>query len=86
MDSLFYARYKGLNIVKQENEGLVTYPGSVNSPYEMFKLGDLSIYMLKCLIFVQGLTAANDKDIWCRIFIIMGQEPEIELQKVTKEC
>ena len=85
-DSLFHTRYKCLNIVKQENEDFVTYAGNVNSQYELFKLGDLSIDMFKCLIFVQRLTAVKDKDIRSRILTMIEQDPEIRLQKVTEEC
>ena len=42
-DSLFYTRYKCLNIVKQENEDFMTYADNANSQCELFKLGDFSI-------------------------------------------
>ena len=54
-DSFFYTRYKCLNIVKQENEDFVTHAANVNSQCELFKLGDLSVDMFKCLTFIQGL-------------------------------
>ena len=42
--------------------------------------------MFKCYIFNQGLTAPRDKDLWSRILSIIEQDPEMNLQKVTKEC
>ena len=50
-DSLFHTLHKGLDLIKQENDDFVTYAGNVNSQCELFKLGDLSINMFKCLIF-----------------------------------
>ena len=64
----------------------MTYAGNVNSRCELFKLGDLSIGMFKCLIFVQGLTAVKNKDIRSRILTMMEQDPEITQQKATEEC
>ena len=85
-NSLFYTRYKGLNIIKQENEHFVSYAGTVNSQSELFKINEISKNMFKCLIFVQGLTAPKDKDIRSRISTIIEQDPEITLQNVTEEC
>ena len=64
----------------------MTYASNVNSQCELFRLGNLSIDMFRCLIFVQGLTAAKDKDIRSRILTIMEQDSEIMLQQVTEEC
>lgn len=83
--SLFHIRHKCLNIVKQENEDFVTYAGNVNTQCELLKLGDLSVNIFKCLIIIQGLTVAKDKDIRSRILTIMEEHPEIMLQKVTEE-
>lgn len=85
-DSLFYTRYKCLNITKQEDEDFITYAGKVNAHCESFNLKDLKEDMFKSLIFVQGLTASKDKDIRSRILSIMNQDTEITLQKVTEEC
>ena len=63
----------------------MTYTGNVNSQRELNKLGDLSIDMFKCLIFVQGLTALKDKDIRSKILTMVEQDPEIMLQKLTEE-
>ena len=85
-DSLFHTRYKCLNTQKEETDDIVTYAGKVNALCELFKLKDLSVDMFKCYIFVQGLTAPRDKDLRSRILSIMEQDPEMNLQKVTKEC
>ena len=82
--SLFYTRYKCLNIIKQENEGFI-FLRMVNSQCELFKINEISKDMFKCLIFVQGLTAPKDSYSF-QILIIMKQDPEITLQKVTEEC
>ena len=75
--NLFHKRYQSLNIVKPENEDFVTYAGNVNSQCALFELGNLSENMFKCLIFMQGLTAAKDEFICSRILTIMEQDPEI---------
>ena len=74
-DSLFHTWYKCLNIIKQENEDFVTYAGNVNFQFELFKFGNLSIDMFKCLIFIQGLTVMKDKDIRCRILTMIEKNP-----------
>ena len=79
-DSLFHTWYKCLNIIKQEDDDFVNYAGMVNTQCEAFKLKELSCDMFKCLIFVQGLTAPNDKEIRSRILTIMEQDPNIALQ------
>ena len=48
LEGQFHTRYKYLNIVKQENEDCDLCKQS-----ELLRLGDLSISMFKCLIFVQ---------------------------------
>ena len=58
----------------------------MNSQYELFKLGDLSIDRFKRLIFVQGLTAVKDKDVRSGILTMIEQDSEITLQKVTGVC
>ncbi len=82
---MFLTKYKCLNFVKQENEDFVTYEGNVNSQCELFKLGDLSINMYKCLTFTQGFTVAKGKDTRSRILTITKQDPEITPQKVNEE-
>ena len=71
-----------MNIEKVEIEDFVTYAGNVNSQCDLFKSGNWLVDMFECLIFVQGLTAAKDKEIVSRILIIMDQDPEITQRKV----
>ena len=59
----------------------MTCAGNINFHWELFKLGELSIDMFKCLAVVQGLTTVKDKDIRSRIL-----NSEITLHKVTEEC
>ena len=82
----FYFRYNCFNLRKQEDQYFVGFAGNVNQQCERFNLKDLSIDMLKCLVFVLGLTANRDKDIRWRIFNKMEQDPDITLQKITEEC
>ena len=61
----------------------MTCAGNVNSQFE---LGDLSVDMFKCLIFVQGLTAVKNKYIRSRILTMIEQNPKVTLQKLSGEC
>ena len=70
-DSLFYTRYKCLNIIKDS----VAYTGKVNAQCERFK----------CLIFLHDLTSNKDKVIRSKILTMLEQDTEITLQKVSEE-
>ena len=83
---LFHTQYKCFNIVKQEGEDFISYTGKVNSQCELFKIKEIVEDMFKCLIFIQGLMAAKDKEIRSWILSIMEQNTEITWQKVTEEC
>ena len=47
-NNLFHTRYKCLNIIKLENEELVSYAVSVKSQCELFKINDVSKDIFKC--------------------------------------
>ena len=81
-DSLFHTRYKCLNIIKEDDEDFVAYPGKINAQCERFKLKDLKEDMFKCLI----LTSNKDKVIRSKILTMLKQDTEITLQKVSEEC
>lgn len=85
-NSLFHTRYRCLNIVKADNEDFLAYAGTVNSLVEQFKLEEISKDVFKCLIFLQGLTDPKYKEIRSRILIMVEQDSNITLQRVTEEC
>ena len=42
--------------------------------------------MFKCLIFAQGLTTKNEKEIRSRLLSLIENDTNITLQKVSEEC
>lgn len=84
--SLFYKRWKCLNLTKKDSEDYITFASIVNKHCDDFKLSELSPDNFKCLIFVQGLVSTKDAEIRRRILTKLESEPELTLQKLAEDC
>ena len=60
--SLFHKRWRCLNLTRKEGENYTTFASVVNKHCDNFRLEELSVDNLKCLIFVQGLVSAKDAE------------------------
>ena len=51
-----------------------------------FKLAELTVDDLKCLIFAQGLVSAEDAEVRRRVLTKLENEQELTLQKLAEDC
>ena len=84
--SLFYKRWKCLNLIKRESNDYLGFASVVNKNCDDFKLGELSVDNFKCLIFTQGLVLAKDAEIRRRVLSKLENEPVLTLQKLVEDC
>ena len=84
--SLFLTRWQCLNLVKGDVEDFVPYAGGANRECKKFKLNEITLYLFKCLIFVQSLTDNEDAEIRPRILAKLKMVPRLILQKIAEEC
>ena len=78
--SLFNAQWNYLNLVKCDDDGFVTYAGTVNWEYEKFKLNELTSDLFKCLKLVQDLTSNKDTEIRSRILTKLEMDLKLTLK------
>ena len=77
--SLFYKRWKCLNLTKNDEDDFATYAAVVNKHCDEFKLSELTTDNFKCLVFAQGLTSGRDAEIRRRVLIKLESEPSLTL-------
>ena len=75
--SLFFKRWKCLNLTKRDNDDYLGFASVVNKNCDDFKLGELSADNFKCLIFAQGLVSAKDVEIRRRVLSKLENEPDL---------
>ena len=83
--SLFNIRYHCLKLNRLPDENIVSYAGRVNRECERFKLQDLKPNEFKTLIFVTGLSSANDADIRTRLLSKLDSSKDLSVQDLTTE-
>ena len=84
--SLFYKRWKCLNLTKRDSDDYLGFASVVNKNCDDFKLGELSADNFKCLIFAQGLGSAKNAEIRRRVLSKLENEPYLTLQKLAEDC
>ena len=84
--SLFHKRWKCLNLTKRDSNDYLGFALVVNKNCDDFKLGELSAYNFKCLIFAKGLVLAKDVEIRRRVLSKLENESDLTLPKLAEDC
>ena len=64
--SLLNTCWQCLKLTKKDCEDYTTFASTVNRYYERFQLNEITPDILKCLIFIQGLTSLSEKEVRAR--------------------
>ena len=81
--SLFYKRWKCINLTCKEGQDYTTFASVVN---RHFGLSSLSADNFKVLIFIQGLVLIKYTELRRWVLNRLEKEPNITLQQLAEEC